>query len=455
MSIFYQHPMWKNIRKQNDAFSRVGAILASGEIQCDTVIFHGESSAHIAADGVHCFTDLAKKCWSSMLVLSEKLEVSGIPFHYADEVLTEELGSVDSGKLKIGKMEYSVFLLPEILNIPGKIVGLLMEFHAQGGKILCSSHNDFDKLCVDGEIISEETAGFFKALPQFDEFGKTPLFSIENIRKIDCNVLEGTPGQIRGTWRVFPEKNETWYFIADFAAIPENAFECDWKITPLHWDTLGNESPVKCEITLPYPADEILCIDQASGKILSKIQHLNINGKARFFHTFSARGSILLKAVTYRKAEPKDLTDGWKIVSGKNVLLLDTADYRRGDDQLLVKNCNTLSIFERMLALPDSRIELFFHFTCAPGFDFSKAALSMALEQDPEAEYYLNGKKLPKDFSGYFIDRGIEILKLPENLLKAGQNEFKVLLPFHQSPEIRAHLERAKHLHWLKGCHIW
>lgn len=445
MSVFYQHPMWKHIRQQNDTFSRVGSILASGKIQCDTVIFHGESSAHIAADGVRCFTDLAKKCWSSMLVLSEKLEVSGVPFHYADEVLTEELGKVDSGKLKIGQMAYKVFLLPEVLNISGKIVALLKEFHAQGGKIFCSVHNDFEKISIDGEPASEETAEFFKTLPQFDEFGTLPEFAPEDIRKIDCRVLEGTPGQIRGTWRVFPGKNETWYFIADFAAIPENAFECDWKITPLHWDTLGNESPVKCEITLPYAADEILCIDQASGKILSRIQHLNVNGKARFFHTFSARGSVLLKAVTYPKIEPKDLTGNWKVVSGKNVLLLDTADYRREDDQQLVENCNTLTIFERMLALPDSRIELFFHFTCAPGFNFSKAALAMALERDPEAEYYLNGNKLPDDFSGYFIDRGIEVLKLPESLLREGENEFKINLPFHQSPEIRAHLERAKH----------
>ena len=445
MSVFYQHPMWKDIRPQNDAFSRVGGMLACGEIECDTVILHGQSSAQIPADGIHYFTDTAYDCWGSLQIISEKMVAAGIPFHFADEILTTEMGSVENGLFKIGKMSYKVFLIPQIINIPAAILELLKKFQAEGGLIRASKYNDFDKISVDGEAISAEDAAFLKSLATFDEMEDNCCeFVTAAARYIDCRVLEGVQGQIRGTWRAFPEQNEHWYFLVDSAALPENGIETNWKKTPLHLDNLGSESPVKAEITLPYAADEIWCIDQVTGKAVEKLQHLNINGKAKFFHEFQARGSMLLKAVNYRKGNPMDLTNDWKITSGKNVLLIDKADYRRADDGVLVKDCNTLTIFERMLTLPDTTVELFFRFNCAKGFDFTKANLAMAVERDPAAEYYLNGSKLPNNFSGYFIDRGIEVLALPVELLKEGENEFKIVQPFAQSKEIRTNLERAR-----------
>ena len=445
MSVFYQHPMWKNIRPLNDAFSRVGGMLASGRIESDIVIYHGQSSAYIAADGIHYFTQTARECWCSMQVLSEKLYAAGAPCHYADEILTSEMGNVRDGLFHIGEMSYREFLLPKVINISAKILDMLKDFHHQGGKIRVSKYNDFETITVDGEAISKSDMQFLNSLETFDEYQDDLKYLTEHVRTLDCKVLEGHPGQVCGTWRSFPERNEHWYFIADFASIPENEIECDWKATPLHLDNPGNESPVKCEITLPYPADELWCIDQVSGKPLFRIRHLNISGKAKFFYEFAARSSILVKAVNHAAVQGVNLTDNWKITDGCNVLLLDHADYRRSDDGLLVKDCYTLSIFERSLARPNDRLELFFHFNCSADFDFEAAKLAMAIEYDPTAEYYLNGHRLKEDFTGYFIDRGIRVLALPIEFLKEGENEFKIVMQFLQSDRTRASMERAKH----------
>lgn len=445
-SLFEHHPMWEHVKVLHDSFARVGRMLSCGDIECDTLIFHPLSSAWCDAAGGRQFSELAVYCNRAFEELSVFLDKKSLPFHYGDESTLEELGTVSGGRFHVGKMAYRCVVIPPLANISGKVLELLQEFIRQGGAVFYNAGNTNRTVTVDGEFPSEEQSAFLQTLTLWhDESELLSQICTRKIPQLRCRVLEGDAGRVRGTWRSFPEKNERWYFIADFASTLDK--KCEDSIA-LHQyvQTPGTEEkPIPLEVTLPFPAACLELVDQASGEVVKNLDFAETDGKAVFTLSLPSCGSLFIRAVNKSSLAPEELTEGWTVRGLRNVLTIDKVRFKTSGMAEFSDPTDTLTVFNRLLAMPDSEVVLQYAFECSSDLDLDRAELALAVEADENARCFLNGQELEKRFEGFFIDRSIKILGLPREFLKTGVNLFEIRMFFRQSPEVRNALERAKH----------
>ena len=445
-SLFYQHPMWPRIRKLNDAFARVGRMLACGETECETLLIHGESSAWMRSHGR--FTERrAQELFQPFCELSRTLGAAGIPFHYGDEIMLAEKGVAADGMLRLGAMRYSRVVIPPVENLLGPTVRLLREFARQGGKIVRLASPTADALRIDGREPAPEDLEFWNRLPGCESAEGVVEF-LKALPALDIRNVGGVPGRVRGTWRRFPEKKERWYYIADFASLPENRTVNEAFGIEIHSNVPEAEDGCLLEVALPFPARKAEIIDQESGEVEETLRLFSRpDGKSVFLKDIPASGSLLIRAADLPEPPPAlDLTERWNCRTADNVMTLEKVTYRLGETEERQPETDTLSLFNRLLALPlDTPLEIRYAFEVLPELDAEKADLKIAVEPDEDAAYFLNGDRIETRFlPGYFIDRSIRVLKLPAAGLKTGRNFFEVRTRFHQSAAIRAAVERAK-----------
>lgn len=442
-SLFEQHPMWEHVKKLNDSFARVGKMLSCGEIECRTLVLHGLSTAWRDCVGGGSFSELTARCNRAFDDLVCALDKSGIPFHIGDEPTLEELGMCKNGLLRVGRMTYSAAVVPPVANFSGKVLRLLREFAAQGGALFSAADNRGRELTRDGELMTPEESDFLEALPVFRTPEELPdLLLRAGCEQLRCWVLEGEPGRIRGTWRSFPEENERWYFIADFASIPER--KADDPISPNQYcQNPVDEPPTPVGITLPFPAETLELIDQESGAVLRRFDFAELTGRPCFVTSIPSCGSLLIRAKGKSQLPALDLTKAWQVKGLRNVLTLEKVRFKTPEMGDFSEPCGALALFNRLLGRPDTEVTLRYEFECSA--DLDPDSLSLALEFDGSARCFLNGSPLVPESKGFFIDRAVRVIKLPAELIRAGKNCFDVRIFFRQQKEVREALERAKH----------
>jgi len=445
-SIFYQHPMWRHVKKLNDAFARVGRVLATGETECEVLVVHGESSAWMRSHGR--FLDTRSiDLFRSFFRLGSAIGAAGIPFHYGDEIMLEEKGAVVDGMLRLGEMRYSTVVVPPVENLLKSTVRLLQDFSRQGGRIVRLASAAGKDFRIDGRMPAPEESDFWNDLPVCNSADETVGF-LKGLPALDIRNADGIKGRVRGTWRRFPQKNERWYYLADFAALPENRIPSEIFGCERYSNIPEVESGCVLEVSLPFPARKAEIVDQESGEIAKTLQlFTRADGKSVFMTEIPACGSLLIRAEDMPEENiPLDLTERWNCRTDDNVMTLERVSFRLGEAEAWQPETDTLSLFNRLLALEhDTPLEIRYPFEVMPGFDAVKANMKIAVEPDKNAAYFLNGEKIAAGFlSGYFIDRAIRILPLPASAIRAGQNFFEVKTHFRQSAAVRAAILRAK-----------
>lgn len=133
-AMYCQQPWWADYKVFNDAMSRVGMLLADGNVKVSTLVMHTETSAWICYDnrtneGMHDYgTDLYR--------VIATLEAKHIPFHLGDEILMERHAHVEGKTLVIGEMVYDKIIIPKHIAFFEHTEKLLAEYRANGGVIL-------------------------------------------------------------------------------------------------------------------------------------------------------------------------------------------------------------------------------------------------------------------------------------------------------------------------------
>ena len=133
-AMYYQQPWWAVYNRFVDAMSRVGMLLAEGEVACDTLLLHPQTSAWILYDDGAC--EGMEEFYQRFKTVVNEFDARHIPFHLGDETLMERHGRVENGKLIIGNMAYSTVVIPEHIMFLENTERLLDEFKACGGKIV-------------------------------------------------------------------------------------------------------------------------------------------------------------------------------------------------------------------------------------------------------------------------------------------------------------------------------
>ncbi len=133
-AMYCQQPWWNDYATFIDAVSRIGMLLAEGDVQVDTLVMHPQTSVWTCYDdgqneGVHYYN-------AELLKIMDQLEAKHIPYHLGDETLMERHGRVEGKELIIGEMRYSKIILPPHILFLDNTNRLLDEFRANGGEIV-------------------------------------------------------------------------------------------------------------------------------------------------------------------------------------------------------------------------------------------------------------------------------------------------------------------------------
>ncbi len=133
-AMYCQQPWWADYNAFNEAMSRIGMLLAEGEVVADTLVMHNQTSAWICYDdnkneGLNDYN-------AALVGTMNALEAKHILYHLGDEIIMERHGRVEGKELVIGNMRYSKIVLPDHIAYLENTERLLAEFKANGGQIV-------------------------------------------------------------------------------------------------------------------------------------------------------------------------------------------------------------------------------------------------------------------------------------------------------------------------------
>ncbi len=138
-AMYYQQPWWEDMNIFFDATSRIGMLLAEGQVSADVLLVHPQSTAWIYFDGSSFSSEKLNALQASLLSDMRTLERKHVLYHLGDETLMERHARVENGKLILGNMAYSTLILPAHEVLFENTERLIAEFRAQGGKVLTAA----------------------------------------------------------------------------------------------------------------------------------------------------------------------------------------------------------------------------------------------------------------------------------------------------------------------------
>lgn len=133
-ALYYQQPWWDKYERFNTCVSRIGQILAEGQVEVDTLVLHPQTSAWILFDGTH--NEKIKAFYKGFKKIINRYDAMHVPFHLGDEIMIERHGRVEGDKFIIGQMAYSTVVIPEHICFFENTEKLLAQFKANGGRIV-------------------------------------------------------------------------------------------------------------------------------------------------------------------------------------------------------------------------------------------------------------------------------------------------------------------------------
>ncbi|HUS57054.1 MAG TPA: hypothetical protein VM141_00240 [Planctomycetota bacterium] len=140
----YQQTYWNELRPLNDYFTRISSVLSAGEAKVDVLLLHpaeGATAGHrfIASASVplagedlgtvHRANGTLRKTVDSILWAGRDCDLG-------DENYLDEMGAVEKARLRIGKMAYSVVVVPPCRTWRPGTFRLLKQFVDNGGSLL-------------------------------------------------------------------------------------------------------------------------------------------------------------------------------------------------------------------------------------------------------------------------------------------------------------------------------
>lgn len=114
-------------------FEKLGRLLGQAESIAPTLVIHPLRSAYT----LYRFHDgeALRRYDDAFLRQVEQWKRDGLLYHFGDETMLAKLGSVDGGKLVLGRRRYDCVILPDLLSIDGSTAALLRRFVEQGGRL--------------------------------------------------------------------------------------------------------------------------------------------------------------------------------------------------------------------------------------------------------------------------------------------------------------------------------
>ncbi len=430
-SIHYQTPWYKEFPAVEDHFGRVNTAMTRGKPVVKVGVVHPVESLWLHW-GPNDKTELMRRSLDRrFLDMTEWLLKGSVDFDFISESLFPSLCESADAPLCVGAMEYDTVVVPGCETLRSTTLDRLEAFSASGGKLIFMG--DAPKY-VDAEPSQRGRKLFEKS--QRISFDRAALLeALESSRTV---TLRGADGALTDDliYQLRRDTNCDWLFIAhcaepynkDIATCRDIRIKLNGEFSPVLYDTLSGEiKPMHCEYVC---GDTVIPVSVFSyDSILIRLDSGKSTALPAVQHSF-AREYKLPERVPYTLSEP-------------NVLLLDMActsvdgaEFIEREELLRADN-----IWRKKLGFPErcghsvqpwvipkqkATNQLTLKFTVESELDISGAKL--ALERAWEAEITFNGAHVDNTATGWYTDKAIQTVDLPE--IKKGSNELLITIPF-------------------------
>lgn len=426
-SLFRHQPWWKDYKIFNDMVSRIGCLIAEGEVNFNILVLHTIESGWLVTDSREETDEYAKK----LIAVMDSLEDATLHYHLGESRLIKRHGSVLNGKFNIGTQSYSVVIVPPAKCLDENTFDMLCEFKKQGGTVIfteeipeylngvkCSKVIEFAKECVitDSKNIADN-------IP-------------ESCRLISLQIEDESERQfIRTTVRNFKEKQMTMHYICNFSDSDNN-------------------------ITVNVKGKSAKIFDTLSGEIKSICfencgENLKIQTK---IHSNSSVIFFVYESEENMSAEPEfnenttcisdKLKGEWQILNADdNSLTLDYCDlFVNGE--MIAENMPVSDVQEKLCSYRKAvNADIIFKFNIK---ELLFNTCELMIETPEIFDIYLNNNKVEKIITGYKHDVSFKTIDIYKHL-KTGINELRLSCEFVQSEAVYKMLDDIKYFESVKN----
>ncbi len=431
-SISYQSPWWKEYSYLEDHFARVNTLMTRGRPVVKVGVIHPIESYWIHFGPESKTKKIRDRMDSDFFSITDWLLKGSIDFDFISESQIPSVCSIKDGRFCMGQMSYSAVLVPNCESLRSTTITALEKFCKAGGKIIFAG--DAPAIC-DCEY-SDKCAPLFKDSVKVAYTREAVLSALDEFRIIRITESgELTDGFI---YRL-KEDNGSYNLFISRACEPES--KASVKAHNLEIELIGKLYPV--------------IYDTQTGEKYSALYEHRGN-KTVIFKTLYDYDSLLLRL--YKDDPGISYAETKQIPACSPVSVPDRVSYETDEENVFLIDICSFSLDggethpeEEILRLDNiCRIELGFEerggrvaqpWTLPPetpshrltlikeiDSEISLSGAFLALEKPEEAFIEFNGKTVANSACGWFTDKSIKKVALPE--IKAGKNILKVTIPF-------------------------
>ncbi len=434
---FYHQPWWEDYKILNDYFTKVGMLLAEGEIKVETLVLHPMSSMWKIFVGKYDLRDAVAQ--KSMDTLTDELDRRTIQHHFADEIIVDECGSVDGANFVIGNCSYRLVIIPKLDNISRKIFELLKKFHRNGGTILRVKEDVHTGVfTIDGVPAQADEMEFLDSLKSFATEAAAAEYAAGSVTDrliITENDVPAT--SIIATWRDVE--------IAGHAGRFYYLVNTNYRAGANVW------------INLPFTGKQVAVISQTDGKFY-RVPQVIANEDSTFLpHSFGAADALMLFVSDTLPADELPEAEriapdaaairllpekNWQVAkNSENILTLEHCRFRIDGGEW--QYADAIDAQNKLLDLERGcDLELEYDFNADDDFDLD-TPVDLAVEVPENFTFALNGQSFEIEHNGYLFDKAFERIKLPANFRK-GVNTISMKTRFEQDEETYETIRKAR-----------
>jgi len=426
-SISYHQPWWDYYNIVEDHFARLGYALTRGEFVPKLLLLHPIGSGW--ANYTPLDNSKINKLNEQFLNVSKWLCEIHYDYDYGDETILAKYGKSEDGKLFVGKMSYSVVLMPPSSTWASSTISLLEEFVNSGGRLIC-----VEPLPSQVDAVPDERIKSLLSKATVITLAKSSLSEVlEKVLPRDASIRAGAEeiSDIYYQHRQLPEgdlyfmvniSRENWYKEVEVKLRGEGAVE--------EWDPTTGD--IK-ELPAQREADNVIL----------KLEFAPTQSHLIFIRK---GGAIKGEAAKVELIEEIPLKESWQANPlSPNALTLDYCQVRLREgvwseklpiwkaqakirahfglwDQPHNNYIQFWKAYKDMKVPPvDSKATLRFTFRSEIA-NLPGDAVKLAVETPERFTIQVNGTVLPKEPSTWWLDRKIGLFPIGE-LIKPGENE--------------------------------
>lgn len=431
-SLFFQQPWWDQYRFFNDYVSRLGLLLAEGDVAFDVLILHPQASGWL------CYNDAdnagIQELNDGFMRVIEALEEIHVPFHLGDERILKRHARAEQDRLRVGTQSYAVVIVPPSRTLSRHTASLLRAFAESGGSLLWVGELP--------TLIEGEPSSSLDVLTQAGTHLGSP-------KELGAKL----PAAVRTTSVADQTGNEI-----PAITVTHRKLESLGQIRSCTFYLLVNSDPEHdYDATIRVPGRAVARLVLEDGSI-QEIAYEAEGERIRLHHRFPRRGSLALvvsddaaalaqaaiPAPAVRKPLPGSLFEGpWQIeLMDDNALTLDYCDIWI-DGELEAEHEHISVVQERCLNR-GKPVALKLRFQVQVAEDWApQGPLYLVMEQPQQSRVQINGQPVAQRDCGPYRDTSFRKIDIT-GLLGSGANEIVLETAFSQRPEVYENLRKAR-----------